>query len=651
MTTKHGLNVVARHSVRATLVAVATIALVAACSTTKETTKTTRQRPTTETAAATPLPALAPVSPIAAELEARGNYEGAAQEYRQLADAAAPELRAGYLLRAATSLTKGNFNAQAQRLLDSIDHAALNENQQVQLQLLKAEVLLRDKQAQSALALLQAIQFAADDAELAYQYYQLRADAYTQLGRASLAAADLINSEPLRKDPATQRATQNRIWQLLSTLEPAELEKFQQEATSELMKGWGRLAQLARAVNALDVNVENEIVEWRMQFPLHPASEEIVQATLAQRKDITQRANRIALLLPQSGAAAKSATAVRDGFFAAVYEERASGYAPTIAVYDSGETPEQAVQSYDRAVREGAEVIIGPLTKEDVNLLASYEHLPVPTLALNYSSSVDRLPAGLFQFGLAPEDEARQVAERAWLDGYNQALVLIPEGAWGARVLASFDEYWQQLGGKTIEVQTFKTSDNSFSAPLQKLLNVDESSARQRNLKQLLRVDLKFEPRRRVDGDFVFAAGNVAQGRQIRPQLKFFYASDLPVYSTSHVYNGVVDPAKDTDLDGVAFCDMPWVLANPPAPLWLRIAQVWGEKSFSYRRLYALGVDAFRLVPHLQRLSAYRFQQIRGETGVLTLNEHNQVQRQLMWARFVKGAPKPLDAVAISGQP
>ena len=594
---------------------------------------------------------MAPISQVAADLEMRGEYERAAQEYARLADesASSSSLRAGYLLRAAASLTKGNFNDQAQRLLDSIDNTALKEGQQLQLQLLKVDVLLREKQAQPALNLLQSMQFTAEDPELAYQYYQLRAEAYVQLNRLHLAVADLINAEPFRKDPNAQQTNQNRIWQYLSTLEPDQLDQLQLGSTSELLKGWVKLAQIARSVNALDVNVEQEIMDWRMNYPLHPASEEIVQATLAQRKDITQRPDTIALLLPQTGATAKSANAVRDGFLAALYEERASGYAPTVMLYDTGETPDQALRAYDQAVRDGAGVVIGPLTKEDVMLLATHEQLPVATLALNYTNNTERLPAGLYQFGLAPEDEARQVAERAWLDGHNQALVLLPEGAWGARVLASFDQYWQQLGGKTIEVQTFKAGDNSFSDPLQKLLNIDESSARQRTLKQLLRVDLKFEPRRRADADFVFVAGNVAQGRQIRPQLKFFYASDLPVYATSHVYNGITDPSKDADLDGVVFCDMPWVLASPPSPLWTRITQAWGEKSYAYRRLYALGVDAYRLVPHLRRLSDYRFQQIRGETGVLSLNEFNQVQRQLMWAKFVRGTPKPLENNVSSG--
>jgi len=79
-------------------------------------------------------------------------------------------------------------------------------------------------------------------------------------------------------------------------------------------------------------------------------------------------------------------------------------------------------------VDEGAELIIGPLGREQVSQLSALEQLPVPTLAVNYSE--DSEPAGnLYQFGLSAEDEARQVAQRAWVEGHRTAMILTTDAS------------------------------------------------------------------------------------------------------------------------------------------------------------------------------------------------------------------------------
>ena len=78
---------------------------------------------------------------------------------------------------------------------------------------------------------------------------------------------------------------------------------------------------------------------------------------------------------------------------------------------------------YDRAVGDGAELIIGPLSKDNVTSLQLRSQLPVTTLALNYLD--DAQPNdNLFQFGLSLDVEAMQTAERAWLEGHRAALVV-----------------------------------------------------------------------------------------------------------------------------------------------------------------------------------------------------------------------------------
>lgn len=251
------------------------------------------------------------------------------------------------------------------------------------------------------------------------------------------------------------------------------------------------------------------------------------------------------------------------------------------------------------------------------------------------------LPKALYQFALSPEGEAGRVAERAWFDGHERAGVIVPEGAWGQRVAEAFTAAWERLGGVVVESQTYSNDTPEMSASVERLLNVNESRGRWLALRRLLGRDIEYEPRVRKDIDFVFMAAFPRQARQLRPQLKFHKAENLPVYATSHVFAGVEDASADRDIDGVIFGDMPWVLL-PQAANALRenIKNAWPDSFEDYVRLYAFGVDAYHVIPHLGKLRARRYATFNGETGRLSLDAANRIQRQLVWAEFRDGVPR-----------
>jgi outer membrane PBP1 activator LpoA protein len=271
----------------------------------------------------------------------------------------------------------------------------------------------------------------------------------------------------------------------------------------------------------------------------------------------------------------------------------------------------------------------------------------VPVLALNRVSSQAQLPPQLYQFGLSPENEAQQVAERIMLDGLQQGVALVPEGPWGERIMQSFNERLVQLGGELVDIAFYKANDKVFSEPTQHLLKIDESAARYKRLKWLLKDDIKFEQRRRQDIDFVFIAAFPRQARQIRPELKFFSAGNLPVYATSHVYSGKLDPARDNDMDGIIFGDIPWLLQSTASAIKAGVEQAWPQLAGSEGRLYAMGADAYNVLPYLKRLGTHPLERYFGETGVLQLDADRQLNRQLLWAHFVNGVPTRLQAAAV----
>ncbi len=588
-------------------------------------------------------------SPSAMEAESRGDFQAAAREYYRLADAADSPLKEDYLLHAAATLLRGNFIEQADRAARVIPSSGLPTALAVRHRTLLAKIALQQSKLDEAYSLLaESPSAAAIPDDVLIDFFQLRAEINTQRNDALAALRDYIAYRPALKDLPEIHVNQSRLWNMLMRYDDTELQQLAQQAQDDTESGWLVLAHLAKSFELPTIQLSKEIQTWRDRYPLHPATEELIQSVLALQGDQTYAPKQIALLLPESGAFAPSGTAVRDGFLAAFFARANRDYTPLVRVYDTGELVEQTLRAYDQAVQDGAEFIIGPLSKESVSTLATAERLPVPTLGLNYAATEGPSAANLYQFGLAPEDEARQVAERAWLDGNNQAIALVPEGSWGARIVAAFRSNWEQLGGSTIEVQSYPANANDFSDPLQQLLSIDESRARAQDIRAVIGQTVKFEPRRRKDVDFIFIAALPHQARQIRPQLKFFYAADLQIYGTSHVFTGSIDAARDRDMDDVVFCDMPWTI-NPDADavqLWRAIETQFPKAAPVYKRLYALGADSFNIIPHLRRLSAYPFQTHQGQTGYLSINEYGHFRRQLVWAKFVNGRPVPADSPA-----
>lgn len=367
-----------------------------------------------------------------------------------------------------------------------------------------------------------------------------------------------------------------------------------------------------------------------------------------KQPEAVRQPSHIALLLPLSGAFSNQAAAVRDGFMAAYYARRSSGYTPEIRVYDTSDNTDTGMAVYQQALDNGADFIVGPLHKPLLERIAAEGRRDVATLALNYLSDETVRVENLHQYGLLPEDEARQVAQRAFTDGHSRALALIPTGEWGDRILATFSREWQQLGGRLLEVQRYDASQHDFSAPVISLLDIDRSRARHSALKSLLGMDIKFDGRRRQDGDFIFVATFPTQARQIRPQLRFYLAGDLPVYSTSHTFSGEINTNQDRDLDGVTFCDMPWSLSNGEgnSPSWQEILAVFKGSAIPFKRLYAMGIDAYALMERFDTLGSSAESGLKGESGTLYLDRYNRIQRQLQWARFRNGQPQPAETAA-----
>ena len=551
----------------------------------------------------------------AVQLANRGDFLGAAARYTELAQRAAAPQRGTYLIRAAENYLRGGDRDGARTALAAAANTPLNADDTLLRRLLNAEMLLEEKRASEALGILLEPPSQATELSLRARYHRDIALAFRLMGNLLESARELQALDGLLTDQQARFDNQIEIVRTLAVLGEQALYQLQPSPPG-IEGGWMQLAIVLKQATRDPQALPQLVGQWRQSFPTHPALPGLLEGLLERQQSLIRPANQIAVLLPESGRYDKVAAAVRDGLVAAWYQDPSLSR-PNLRFYDSSD-PAKLWPTYSRAVQEGADIVVGPLDKESVIQLARAGDLPVPVLALNQVVTDVPAPPTMFQFSLAPEDEARQAAEHAWLEGKRYPLILAPTGDWGERIAAAFAKRWQTLGGSVAGVAYYDPMAADHSATIKQLLLLDASEIRHKALQRMLGQRLEFEPRRRADADIVFLVSKPRQARALRPQLQFHHAADLPVIATSHAWNGQVDAREAPDLAGIVLPDMPWILVNDTSDALSRerLTQTLPAAGGAYGPLYAMGIDAYRLLPHLARLQSSPLESLDGYTGI-----------------------------------
>jgi len=588
---------------------------------------------------------------LAQDYTQSGKFLDAALIFTRLANAA-PELeKQHYQLLAVDTLLRGHYIIQAKQSLDEIDVSTLDQTFKTRKLILLAKLELTNNNPDRALRILAPLTNLELTTQTSKKLHSTLADAYSMTGNVMATVKQRIYLESLITSDEERKENQLIILNSLARLSSSTLKELIVAPPPDLLSGWLELSLITNIYQTKPSELTAQIRLWRNSYPEHSALDDVVTNMLYRESIELIEPKHIAVILPSKNKFANAALAIKNGILSAYFQQHPSETRPTLKIYDSGIDADSFLNEYNKAISEGADFVIGPLRKSSVKLLEESSNLDVPTLALNYSDNnaiaTEESPKNLFQFGLSPEDEAAQVAERAWLNGYSTAIVLVPQGSWGTRVHNAFQQRLEQLGGKVAEYQTYNPQKNDFSTSIRKILNIDESERRQSSLRATVNHKTFFVPRRRQDVDFVFIGAFPRQARQIRPQLKFHHASDLPVYATSHIFTGKINSQMDRDMNGVFFGDMPWVISSvsKKGKTKKKINKLWPNASERYTRLYALGIDAYNMIPSLNKLITYRSEYFRGETGNLYLDDNNRIHRRLLWLGFIRGIPTVLDGL------
>ena len=585
----------------------------------------------------------------AERLAANGDHDEAARAYIGLAAEASPMARDRLTLLAVEQwLDAGDAN-RARSAFRTVPMPPSSATTWPLWNTNSAALSLYAGEADAALEILEAMSRRALSERHRLRVEALRADAWIQKGDPARAVELMTQRETWLRDRRSIEQNRQRLWQGLLVSDPQQLRAGVDMTLDPEVRGWLEIGSLAASTGQQGIGWINGAVRWREANPTHPAI--VIIEGLGLPDELTMDYPRqIALLLPLSGRWASAGNAIQNGFLGAYFSTAAGlDEKQTLRIYDvDGEGGASA--AYAAAVADGAEFVIGPLLPGNVIELANDILVPVPVLTLNYLPEDTLAPPGLYQFALAPEDEARSAAERALADGHVRAVALVPGNDWGQRVLRSFDEQFSASGGTLLDYRMYTPGIQDFSNTIEDLMALSGSVRRYQRLRANLGGPLQFDPRRRQDSEFIFLAADAPAGRLLKSQLKFHYSGDLPVYSTSSIY--AMDNRSNTDLNGVMFADTPWIIApqswieNLP-PLY---AEYWpAERRLG--RLHAMGFDAYQLIAALFATRTGPMPEIDGASGKLYLDDDGRIRRKLAWAQFQRGEVVALPDIEPAGGP
>ncbi len=625
---------------------IASVVLISGCGSTPKQPSVTRERaPTTvETSKA------AAITPEHKLVEAKKVWVSARDKVQ----------RDELLLQAADLYLQNNQTTLAQQILFELQQEGVETSQvsKYTLLLVKAYLAQPNASVESLLALLDTIN---DNSDVAIEKAYLQTQLYTQQGHLAAAANSLMKTDLSSEEKVT------KIWAWVTSLSRDTLNEI--NAQYPALSPFVTLRELTEEHIGSPNQLAQSLTQFQQVYRGHVLSEAIPQEVLKAVKVEPIYASEIAVLLPLSGRLARTGNAVKNGIMAAYYndveQENSERNLPRLRFID---TNESSPQSLIEQIGE-TKFVIGPLLKETVDSLIPILPPSINVLALNRpeenantqptaTNAVEQLtqnqqsvleshtdaqqemlfPTALNYFGLAPEDEAIQLAEFIFSKGYRAPIVISAESGLYQRMDSTFKAHWIKLNNIENKQRANITSvsfndSSSLREGVTQALDVAQSNARINQIEYMTNDEVYNMPRSRRDIDAIVAFASPQDTELLNPiieaSLNPYDGKLVPVYATSRSMDYDSGKNQWRDLQNVHFIDMPWLM---PQHNWKQLEEdaekAWSNQNTMQKRLFAFGYDAYQLLPELGMLNTLHYITHEGLTGKLSVNKRGEVIRQ-----------------------
>ncbi len=570
------------------------------------------------------------------------------------------EKRDALLLDAAAMYINQLDALKAQTLLKTIERRSLSDALRERANLLIAQLYMDSSEA-SANELLSLVSPLSENNQIRQQQLHLQTELYYRLQDWDAAANALIVSKPASKE------TVSKTWEWVNRIPKEQVSTAQQKYPE--LRPYLSLRELVATYGLQPDSLQHNITQFKRFFRGHPLLDYWPDSVTQATEVSAQKPDDIVVLLPLSGRLEATGNAVKEGIVAAYFEQTSSYPSrqnlPTIRFVD---TVNKSDLELVEAIGE-SRWVIGPLIKETIELLEGKLSPSVNMLALNRidlsqttpslveddasAINIDTLakplateleekvgPHATAYFALAPEDEATQLAELIFNNGYRAPVVVASDSSINQRMFTSFTNRWQELNAlrkgrnKISLTKVTFTDSGSLRDGITQALDVAQSKQRINQIRYMVNEELYNMPRNREDVDAIVAFASPEQTELLNPMVEAsispFYGKTVPVYATSRSMEYDTGKNQWRDLQNVRFLDMPWMLPqNPRDDLKQAVNGLWQDRSTQEARLFAFGIDAYQLLPNLASMALLPQVAVSGLTGELSMNDKGEIIRTL----------------------
>ncbi len=481
-------------------------------------------------------------------------------------------------------------------------------------------------------------------------------------------------------------------WRWISKLDLIELEKARLSESN--LQPWLQLAIIIKRFGLEPESFNQQLIDWQGRHIEHPLVNNLPAEIERALLQSPIQAKRIAVLLPLTGRLANQGIAIKQGILAAYLENSQNSQLNQNNLFDESGSLDYATQNDSQEYREirffdsalktsqqinllvsDFDVILGPLVKQKITELTAV--LPkekillalnrvelgtkstprlrdeldttLPTIGVLNMSEESNLPAPEhYYFSLAPEDEAQQLALHMHQKQLIRPIIFAADNPTTQRMAQAFIANWQKTPDAILPELIIFTDSKDMRIRVSKMLDVAQSKLRIRQMEILSDVEVFGVERNRRDIDAMVLFANPEQTQLLNPiieaSLSPFARKSLSVFASSRSYSSDLNSNNLRDLRNLTFTDMPWMLPNHD---WQNLAQqtkqLWPQKQDTLKRLFAMGFDAYNLLPNLRRLKTLAQLTSSGLTGTLNVDEHGVLHRRLPWAKVAQDRVKLLE--------
>ncbi|PKH05106.1 penicillin-binding protein activator [Moritella sp. Urea-trap-13] len=555
-----------------------------------------------------------------------------------------PQAISWQLLSARALISEGHPQPALDMLL-SVERNPLSTQQLFEVALIKSEAYLLEKRYQDAVTILH-FSSTLDTAKQNHwqRYYLLNATLAELLNNNAKAVEYRVALNDFL-DAELHSTNNTRLWALVSVIPLAELQQLTLRFKTEnpTLSGWYDLAATAQQYRTEPQSLINHLQVWQTTYSQHPALSGFPIELVKAMATTPYAPSRIAVLAPLTGKSAVAGKAIRDGMLSAYYQGNPadntadSGHHNIdLRFYDTATT--SADELYLQAIDDGADFVVGPLLKSNLAKVLPLVK-DVPLISLNKLTEAETLAAeNIYYFSLSSNDEATAAAKKMHRDGIKQPLVLAPNNSTGNRLAEEFNQQWHLLTTGTSETYKYK-SRSDMQNTVTSLFSVTSSNQRIRLMQNLVGADVKAKTRSRRDIDAIYIIATPSEAMLAIPFISTTqnpYAPQVAVYASSRTHGNHLSKSQSRDLNGLIFSDMPWLL-NPDRELKQQTLALWPNMSKIQQNLFAMGYDAFTLIPNLLQLRNFPNLRLAGQTGILYINDNGIIEREFSWAKYRSG--------------